>query len=83
MNKVRLSIVMLFISIASILNSQKEMPKKYQSLLWEITGNGLKKPSYLYGTMHVSDKLAFNLPDSFFIALKSSNAVALELDMDK
>ncbi|MBL7729779.1 MAG: TraB/GumN family protein [Chitinophagaceae bacterium] len=52
--------------------------KKYPSLLWEITGNGMKKPSYLIGTMHVSSKLAFNLPDSFYIAVRSAQVVALE-----
>lgn len=52
--------------------------KKYPSLLWEITGNGLKKPSYLIGTMHVSNKLAFNLPDSFYIAIRNAQMVALE-----
>lgn len=52
--------------------------KKYPSLLWEITGNGLKQPSYLFGTMHVSDKLAFHLGDSFYNAIKSVNVVALE-----
>jgi uncharacterized protein YbaP (TraB family) len=64
--------------------------KKYPSLLWEISGNGLKKPSYLIGTMHVSNKLAFNLPDSFYIAVKNAQVVALETnpetwqdDMDK
>ena len=52
--------------------------KKYPSLLWEITGNGLKQPSYLFGTMHVSDKLAFHLGDSFYNAIKSVEMVALE-----
>lgn len=52
--------------------------KKYPSLLWEITGNGLKKPSWLIGTMHVSSKMAFNLPDSFYYALRSADVVALE-----
>ena len=52
--------------------------KKYPSLLWEITGNGGKKPSYLIGTMHVSSKLAFNLPDSFYIAIRKAQVVALE-----
>lgn len=52
--------------------------KKYPSLLWEISGNGLKKPSYLFGTMHVSDKLAFHLGDSFYHAIKSAEVVALE-----
>lgn len=51
---------------------------KYPSLLWEITGNGMKKPSYLFGTMHVSDKLAFHLGDSFYNAIKSVDVVALE-----
>ncbi len=52
--------------------------KKYPSLLWEITGNGLKKPSWLFGTMHVSDKLAFHLGDSFYDAIRRADVVALE-----
>ncbi|MBC7863716.1 MAG: TraB/GumN family protein, partial [Bacteroidia bacterium] len=51
---------------------------KYPALLWQISGNGLSKPSYLYGTMHVSNKLAFHLSDSFFVALKSADIIALE-----
>ncbi len=50
------------------------------SLLWEITGNGLEEPSYLYGTMHVSSKVAFRLDDVFFESLKKVDAVALESD---
>lgn len=57
-----------------------ETPKKYQGLLWQITGNGLKKPSYLYGTMHVSDRIAFRLGDTFFLGLKSVDYVTLESD---
>jgi uncharacterized protein YbaP (TraB family) len=52
--------------------------KKYASLLWEITGKGMKKPSYLFGTMHVSNKLVFNLSDSFYNAIKNVEVVALE-----
>jgi uncharacterized protein YbaP (TraB family) len=48
------------------------------SLLWEISGNGLNKPSYLYGTMHVSNKVAFRLDDVFFEALNNADYVALE-----
>jgi uncharacterized protein YbaP (TraB family) len=62
--------------------SQKTTPKKYPSLFWEITGNGLKKPSYLFGTMHVSSKMAFHLSDSFYLAMKNVDAVALELNPD-
>jgi len=50
------------------------------SLLWEISGNGLEQPSYLYGTMHVSKKIAFLLDDVFYKALDQSEVVALESD---
>lgn len=46
--------------------------------MWEIKGNGLQKPSYLFGTMHVSSKIAFNLSDSFYLALINADVVALE-----
>lgn len=62
--------------------SQKKNVAKYPSLFWEITGNGLKKPSYLFGTMHVSSKLVFHLSDSFYIAIRNVDAVALELNPD-
>jgi len=52
--------------------------KKYPSLLWEISGKGLAKPSYLFGTMHVSSKLAFHLADSFFLGIRNADVVALE-----
>jgi uncharacterized protein YbaP (TraB family) len=54
--------------------------KKYPALLWEITGNGMTKPSYLFGTMHVSSKLVFHLSDSFYQDIRNSEMVALELD---
>lgn len=71
----------LSLLIASSLTAQttKKQPK-YPSLFWEITGNGLKKPSYLFGTMHVSSKMVFHLSDSFYHAIRSSDMVALELN---
>jgi uncharacterized protein YbaP (TraB family) len=53
-----------------------------KGLLWQVTGNGLKKPSYVYGTMHVSQKIAFHLGDSFYLALSKCDVVALEQDLD-
>ncbi|RYY49837.1 MAG: TraB/GumN family protein [Chitinophagaceae bacterium] len=75
-----LPLYLLVFALLSNVNAQQN--NKYQGLLWEITGNGLKKPSYLFGTMHVSSKLAFHLSDSFYHALKSVDAVALELNPD-
>jgi uncharacterized protein YbaP (TraB family) len=73
-------IVLLFVITSAF--GQKKQSHKYPSLLWEITGNGLKKPSYLFGTMHVSSKMVFHLSDSFYYALKSVDEVALELNPD-
>lgn len=53
---------------------------QYNSLLWKITGNGLKKPSYLYGTMHTSDSRVFNFSDSLMPFFNTSKAYAMELD---
>jgi uncharacterized protein YbaP (TraB family) len=52
--------------------------KKYQSLLWEVSGNGLTKKSYLYGSMHVSDKVSYHLSDAFFTHLLNADIVANE-----
>ncbi|MES2618829.1 MAG: TraB/GumN family protein [Bacteroidota bacterium] len=59
-----------------------QVNNKQKGLLWEVTGNGLKKPSYVYGTMHISRKLAFHLGDSFYIALLKCDMVALEQNLD-
>ncbi len=52
----------------------------YPSILWEISGNGLEKPSYLFGSMHISNKEVFHLSDSFYMAIKRCDVVALEVD---
>jgi len=63
--------------------SAQNKPEKMMGLLWEISGKGLAKPGYLYGTMHVSEKLVFNLSDTFFIGLRNVDMVALETDHDE
>jgi uncharacterized protein YbaP (TraB family) len=73
-----LFIILFIFSVYTVRAQPKTKEKKYPSLLWEISGNGLKKPSYLIGTMHVSNKLAFNLSDSFYNAIKNAQVVALE-----
>jgi uncharacterized protein YbaP (TraB family) len=81
MRRFLLSPFLLLILFFSASYAQKRpVIKKYPSLFWEITGNGLKKPSYLFGTMHVSSKMVFHLSDSFYYAMRSTDAVALELN---
>lgn len=54
--------------------------KLEKSLLWKITGNGLKEPSYLFGTIHATCDA--NLDEKTIKALKETNQLFLELDMD-
>ena len=74
----RLSLTVLFLT--ALTPTTDAQTKLYPSLLWEITGNGLRQPSYLFGTMHISNKMVFNLNDSFYAAIKAVDAVAIELD---
>ncbi|WP_121355164.1 TraB/GumN family protein [Flavisolibacter nicotianae] len=52
------------------------------TLLWRISGKGLQKPSYLFGTMHLlcADDIA--LSDSLKMAISRADNVYLELDMN-
>src|SRR3954453_2339808 len=71
----------LFSFLPSFSQKLKVPPKNYPSLLWEISGNGMARPSYLFGTMHVSSKMVFHLSDSFYLGIKNSDVVALETNM--
>jgi uncharacterized protein len=51
------------------------------ALLWEITGKGLTKPSYLYGTIHMIPKADFFLTDATKKALGESQKVMFEINM--
>ncbi|MEO8710998.1 MAG: TraB/GumN family protein, partial [Parafilimonas sp.] len=76
----KLAALCLLLFLFNCLSAQNSKTPKYPSLFWEITGNGLKKPSYLFGTMHVSNKMAFHLSDSFYNAIQHTDMVALELN---
>lgn len=50
-------------------------------LLWQISGKGLKRPSYLYGSYHSNDNRIFKFSDSTYAALLHADAVVLEADI--
>ncbi len=53
------------------------------ALLWEIKGDSLKGTCYIFGTMHVKDKRAFQFHDSLLLKLKSCQTFAGEIVLDK
>lgn len=52
-----------------------------KSLAWKISGKGLKKPSYLYGTIHMIPKSEFELPNAIREGLDNVERVTFEIDM--
>ncbi len=55
---------------------------QYKSLLWKISGNGLKDTSYLYGTMHTADARIINMSERARPYFDGSKAYAMEIDPD-
>jgi uncharacterized protein YbaP (TraB family) len=72
--------IILFISFNAF-NGFSQQNTGY-TLLWKISGNGLSKPSYLFGTMHVKDKRVFNFSDSVMISIQNCSRFALEVHPD-
>ncbi len=56
---------------------------KTSSLLWKISGNHLKKPSYLYGTVHSYDKRAFTFKSLVIPYIKQCSAFGMEIKLDE
>lgn len=52
------------------------------SLLWEISGNGLEKPSYLFGTIHMICESDFLMKEKVKSSFEKTEELALELDFD-
>lgn len=52
------------------------------TLLWEISGNGLKKPSYLFGTFHLLCREDIHFSGQLKKALASADEVYFEMDLD-
>lgn len=52
------------------------------SLLWEITGKDLNKPSYLFGTFHLMCREDIHFSKSLRQAFKNSDEIYFEMDLD-
>lgn len=52
-------------------------------LLWEVTGNGLSKPSYLFGTHHIAPVSVMDSVPGFASALASADKVYGEMVMSE
>ncbi|KAK6020063.1 hypothetical protein OSTOST_14289, partial [Ostertagia ostertagi] len=60
---------------------EKEAPDN-NTLLWKISGNGLAKPSYLYGTIHMLCADDALLSSSMRNVIRKADEVYFEVDLD-
>ncbi|HEY1871449.1 MAG TPA: TraB/GumN family protein [Chitinophagaceae bacterium] len=75
--------ISLLVTITSLFAfSQEKKSKDFNTLLWQISGNGLTKPSYLFGTIHMICSDDAELSDSLKSAIANSDEVYFEVDMD-
>ena len=73
---VKYSVLIAIMFFSYFANAQK----LENSLLWKISGNGIEKPSYLYGTMHAVCET--NIDADVMQAFDETNQLYLEIDLD-
>lgn len=78
MKRIGAGLLVSLIAISSIGQGGQEN----NTLLWKISGNGLDKPSYLYGTIHLICSDDAVLSDNMKKAISRCEEVYFEVDMD-
>ena len=68
-------------------NAQTKLPKLIinkndNSLLWQVSGNGLPQSSYLFGTFHLMCKSDIHFSSQLTTAVGRAEKVYMEMDMD-
>lgn len=76
--KINLTVILCCLSITYLTAQVKDKP----SLLYKISGNGIKEPSYLFGTFHLMCEEDFKITPAFDNALKNTKQLYEELKMD-
>ena len=82
--KLLLFVSALFVFVACKAQPQLKLSsgKDDNSLLWEISGKGLKQPSYLFGTFHMMCKEDIQFSNNLLSAIQASKEVYFEMDLD-
>lgn len=70
----------LLLVIVLVLGINRVHAQEASSILWEISGKGLAKPSYLYGTIHLMCPEDFEIKEKTKRAFEKSSKLVLELN---
>ena len=80
--KILLLLIIFFSCKAQPKQTKLVINKNDNSLLWEISGNGLAQPSYLFGTFHLMCKDDIYFSKQLKTAVTQVDKVYMEMDMD-
>lgn len=80
MKKSGLAVLLTIGTLFTFAQKPRQAPPK--TLLWEVSGNGMAKPSYLYGTMHILCETDATLSENLKKIIQNCDAICFELDMD-
>lgn len=77
-NLVKLGVAALMTITSININAQNK--ESENSILWEVTGNGLSKPSYIAGTFHIMCNKDFEVKSKVLKALDKSENFIMEIN---
>jgi len=78
MKKIFIALITALVPLSTLVQAQDD-----NSLLWQISGNGMAQPSYLFGTIHLMCPDDIQVTEAMESALEKSEKVVMELDMDE
>ncbi len=80
-NLYKYATICISLLLAITVNAQINNTKLENSLLWEVSGKGLAKPSYLYGTVHMICADDFFVNEKTKKAFEAANELVLEINL--
>lgn len=79
-NLVKLGFAALMTFASLNVTAQNKNAAHENSILWEVTGNGLSKPSYITGTCHIMCSKDFEIKPKVLKALEKSESFVMEIN---
>ena len=80
-NSIKSIVAVIALVFSATIQAQTRSPKLENSLLWEVSGNGLAKPSYLYGTIHMICAGDYFLAEKTKKVFEASDKLVLEVNL--
>jgi uncharacterized protein len=82
MKKVSAGLLLSLAALTACTQKQDKVAPDNNTLLWKISGNGLSKPSYLFGTIHMLCADDAMLSDNMKNIISKADEVYFEVDLD-